>query len=132
MLQYMLDTDICIYVMKNLPEGLRERFNQLAEQLCISAVTLGKLHYGAEKSAGRLANLEAIEHFSARLEVLPFGREAAAHYGQIRASLQRAGRPAGAYDMMIGGHARSAALVLVTNNTREFGRIEGLRLENRV
>ena len=130
MLQYMLDTDICIYVMRNFPEGLRERFNRLADQLCISAITLGELHYGAEKSARRLANLEAIEHFSARLEVPPFGREAAAHYGQIRARLQKSGRPVGAYDMMIGGHARSAALALVTNNTREFQRIEGLRLES--
>ena len=130
MLQYMLDTNICIHVMKNYPEGLRERFNRLAEQLCISAITLGELHYGAEKSARRLDNLAAIEQFAARLEVLPFGRDAAAHYGQIRAGLQRAGRLAGAYDMMIGGHARSAALVLVTNNLREFRRMAGLRVEN--
>jgi tRNA(fMet)-specific endonuclease VapC len=130
MLQYMLDTNICIYVMKSYPPELRERFNRLAEQLCISSVTLGELHYGAEKSARRLDNLEAIQHFTARLEVLPFGPDAAAHYGQIRAGLERTGQPAGAYDMMIGGHARSAALVLVTNNLREFERMEGLRLEN--
>ena len=73
MLQYMLDTNICIYVIKNYPDELRERFNRLAEQLCISSITLGELHYGAEKSARRLQNLQAIEHFTARLEVLPFG-----------------------------------------------------------
>ena len=95
-----------------------------------SAVTLGELHYGAEKSARRLDNLEAIRHFTVRLEVLPSGPDAAAHYGQIRASLESAGRLAGAYDMMIGGHARSAALVLATNNLREFGRMGGSRLEN--
>jgi tRNA(fMet)-specific endonuclease VapC len=130
MLQFMLDTNVCIHVMRNYPEELRERFNRLAEQLCISTVTLGELYHAAEKSARRLANLETVELFAARLDVLAFGREAAAHYGQIRASLERRGRPVGAYDMMIGAHARSAALVLVTNNTRDFERIEGLRLDN--
>lgn len=130
MLQYMLDTSICIHVLRNYPPELRERFNQAAEQLCISSVTLGELYYGAEKSARRLDNLQAVEHFTARLEVLPFAAQAAAHYGQIRAQLERAGRPAGAYDMMIGGHARSEGLVLVTNNVSEFERMDGLRLEN--
>ena len=130
MLRYMLDTNICIYVMKNYPAELRERFNQLAEQLCISSITLGELHYGAEKSARRFDNLQAIEHFCARLEVLSFSAIAAAHYGQIRAELERAGRPAGSHDMMIGGHARSEGLVLVTNNIREFERMTGLQVEN--
>jgi tRNA(fMet)-specific endonuclease VapC len=69
MLGYMLDTNICIYVMKNYPQELREKFNSLAEQLCISSITLGELHYGAEKSARRVENLTAIEHFAARLDV---------------------------------------------------------------
>src|ERR1700680_1236370 len=85
MLQYMLDTNICIYVIKNYPPKLRERFNRLAEQLCISSITLGRLYYGSEKSVRRLENLQAIEHFTARLEVLSFPPRAAAHYGQIRA-----------------------------------------------
>src|SRR5580698_8791367 len=72
MLTYMLDTNICIYVMKNYPQDLREKFNSLAEQLCISSITLGELYYGAEKSARRVENLTAIEHFVARLDVLPF------------------------------------------------------------
>jgi tRNA(fMet)-specific endonuclease VapC len=130
MLQYMLDTDICIYVVKNYPAELRERFNRLAEQLCISSVTLGELHYGAEKSARRLQNLQAIEHFTARLEVLAFGSKAAAHYGQIRAELERAGTPCGPHDMQIGAHARSEGLIVVTNNMREFGRMPGVRTEN--
>jgi tRNA(fMet)-specific endonuclease VapC len=102
----------------------------LAGELCISSVTLVELHYGAEKSARRLENLEAIEQFSARLEVLPFSPKAAAHYGQIRARLEREGRPVGAYDMLIGAHARSEGLVLVTNNRREFERMDGLQVEN--
>lgn len=130
MLTYMLDTNICIYVMKNYPQELRERFNLLAEQLCISSITLGELHYGAEKSARRVENIAAIEHFVARLDVLPFGDKAAMHYGQVRAELERAGTPCGPHDMQIGGHARSEGLIVVTNNMREFIRMPGLRSEN--
>ena len=130
MLQYMLDTDVCIYVIKNYPAELRERFNRLAEQLCISSITLAELHYGAEKSGRRLHNLQAVEHFTARLEVLPFTAKAAAHYGQIRAELERAGTPCGPHDMQIGAHARSEGLTVVTNNMREFARMPGVRAEN--
>ncbi|KKX25076.1 tRNA(fMet)-specific endonuclease VapC [Rhizobium sp. LC145] len=130
MLTYMLDTNICIYVMKNYPLELREKFNTLAEQLCISSITLGELHYGAEKSARRIENLAAIDHFVARLEVLPFAEKAAVHYGQVRAELERAGMPCGPHDMQIGGHARSEGLIVVTNNMREFARMPGLRTEN--
>jgi tRNA(fMet)-specific endonuclease VapC len=130
MLEYMLDTNICIYVMKTYPPRLLKRFNESAEQLCISSITLAELHYGAEKSAKRSVNLQAIEHFTARLEVLPFSAGAAIHHGQIRADLERKGRPAGAYDLLIGAHARSEGLVLVTNNMREFVRMPGLRVEN--
>ena len=84
MLAYMLDTNICIYVMKNYPDELREKFNLLAEQLCISSITLGELHYGAQKSQRRADNLAAIAEFTARLDVLPFGDKAAAHYAQLR------------------------------------------------
>ena len=130
MLAYMLDTNICIYVMKNYPPALLEKFNSLAEQICISSITLGELHYGAEKSARRADNLIAIEHFVARLDVLPFDARAAAHYGQLRAELERAGTPCGPHDMQIGGHARSEGLIVVTNNVREFGRMPGVRVEN--
>jgi tRNA(fMet)-specific endonuclease VapC len=127
---YMLDTNICIYVIKDYPAGLRDRFNQLADELCISAITLGELQYGAEKSSRRAYNLEGIARFLARLDVLPFSAAAAVHYGQLRAELQRAGRPAGSLDMLIGAHARSEGLIVVTNNLREFERMPGLRVEN--
>ena len=130
MLAYMLDTNICIHVMKTYPPAVREKFNQLAEQLCISSITLGELHYGAEKSARCAENLVAIEHFVTRLEVLPFGLRAAAHYGQLRAELERAGTPCGPHDTQIGAHARSEGLIVVTNNMREFVRMPGIRVEN--
>src|SRR6266481_1736124 len=107
MLTYMLDTNICI-----------------------SSTTLGELHYGAEKSARRVDNLTAIEHFVARLDVLPFETKAAAHYGQLRAELERAGTPCGPHDMQIGGHARSEGLIIVTNDMRELARMPGVRVES--
>ncbi len=130
MLQYMLDTNICIYIMKNHPPQLLDRFNALAEQLSISSITLGELHYGLEKSARRQQNLDDLVRFTARLEILPFTAEAAAHYGQLRCELERVGRLAGPYDMLIGAHARSEGLIVVTNNLREFARMPGLRVEN--
>ena len=130
MLAYMLDTNLCIHVMKNHPVELREKFNSLAEQLCISSITLGELHYGAEKSARRAENLAAIENFVARLDVLAFADKAAAHYGQVRAELERAGTPCGVHDMQIAGHARSEGLIVVTNNMPEFARLPGVRAEN--
>jgi tRNA(fMet)-specific endonuclease VapC len=130
MLQYMLDTNICIDVMQNYPPELRNRFNRLADQLCISNITLAELHYGAEKSAYQLENLQAIEQFVARLEVMSSSPRAAAQHGQIRAELERSGRPVGPYDMLIGAHSRSEGLTMVTNNIREFERMSGLRVEN--
>ena len=130
MLRYMLDTNICIHVMKHYPPELRDRFNRLADHLCMSSITLAELHYGAEKSARRLENLQAIEQFTARLEVMSFSPKAAVLLGQIRAEFERAGRPAGAHAMLIGAHARSEGLTVVTNNMREFERMPGVRAEN--
>ncbi|MDR6924816.1 tRNA(fMet)-specific endonuclease VapC [Pseudomonas sp. BE134] len=126
----MLDTNICIFTVKNKPQIVREAFNLHDGQLCISAVTLMELIYGAEKSATPEKNLAVIEGFAARLEVLPFDNEAAAHTGMIRSELAKAGTPIGPYDHMIAGHARSRGLIVVTNNVREFVRVPGLRVED--
>jgi tRNA(fMet)-specific endonuclease VapC len=126
----MIDTNICIYVIKNRPAQLRDRFNSLADQLSISVVSLAELIYGAEKSARPHDNLIRIEEFCARLDVLPFSERAATHYGQLRAELEQSGAPVGIHDMMIGAHARSEGLTVVTNNEREFKRMPGLRVEN--
>jgi tRNA(fMet)-specific endonuclease VapC len=127
---HLRDQELPHYVIKNYPTELRERFNRLADHLCISSITLGELHYGAEKSSRKLENLRAIMQFSARLEVLPFSADAAAQFGQLRAELERLGQPVGAYDMLVGAHARSEGLIVVTHNRREFDRKPGLRVED--
>ena len=130
MLKYMLDTNIVIYTIKNRPVRVREVFKRHSGQMAISAVTFGELIYGAERSSQPERNLNDIEGMIARLEVLPFDELAAAHFGQLRAELARAGTPIGPYDQMIAGHARALGLVLVTNNVDEFKRVLGLRIEN--
>lgn len=130
MLRYMLDTNLCIRVLRDRPPGLRERFNAEAASLCISTITLAELLYGAEKSTRAAEMRQQVEAFANRLEVLPFDEAAAAHYGDIRAALERRGQVIGSYDMMIAGHARSRGLVVVTGNLGEFGRVEGLRSED--
>ena len=130
MLKYMLDTNICIFTIKNKPHEVREAFNRYQGQLCISAITLMELIYGAEKSAAPEKNLAVVESFAARLDVLNYDQEAAAHSGQLRAELAKNGKPIGPYDQMIAGHARSQGLIVVTNNLREFERVPGLRVED--
>jgi len=130
MLKYMLDTNIVIYVIKRRPLEILETFNAHAGHLCISAITLSELLHGAEKSAQPEKNLRQVEDFISRLEVLPYGLKAAAHYGEIRANLEQSGTPIGVNDLHIAGHARSEGLVLVTNNLKEFERVNALRLEN--
>jgi len=130
MLRYMLDTSLCIRVIRDRPAGLRPRFNAEASALCISDVVLFELLYGAEKSARPAENRQVVERFAARLSVLPFDSEAAAHAAEIRTNLEHRGVVIGAYDLMIAGHARSRGLVVVTGNLKEFGRVEGLRSED--
>jgi tRNA(fMet)-specific endonuclease VapC len=130
MLQYMLDTNLCIRVLRDRPAGLRERFNAEAAGLSISSIILFELLYGATKSARPAHNRNAVESFAARLEVLDFDSEAAAQAGDIRAELERTGNAIGAYDVLIAGHARSRGLIVVTGNLREFERVEGLRCQD--
>jgi tRNA(fMet)-specific endonuclease VapC len=130
MLKYMLDTNICIFTVKNRPAHLREVFNRHHGQMCISAVSLMELIYGAEKSASPERNLAVVEGFAARLDVLPYDEIAASHTGQLRAELAKSGTPIGPYDQMIAGHARSRGLIVVTSNRREFDRVPGLRVED--
>jgi len=126
----MLDTNIVIYVVKRRPIQVLSIFNQHVGQMCISSITLAELIHGAEKSERVEQNLKGIDDFISRLEVIDYGSTSAAHYGDIRASLERAGQTIGVNDLHIAGHARSEGLVLVTNNEKEFKKVKGLRLEN--
>jgi len=128
MLKYMLDTNIVIYVIKRRPPALRQVFNQHVGQIGISTITFAELMHGVEKSSVPERNLRTVEDFVSRMELLPYDSDAALHYGDIRADLERKGTTIGVNDLHIAGHARSAGLVLVTNNSREFERVEGLRV----
>ena len=130
MLKYMLDTNICIFTIKNKPQQVRDAFTRHHGQLCISSVSLMELIYGAEKSANAERNLSVVEGFAARLNVLHYDELAASHTGQLRAELARSGTPIGPHDQLIAGHARSRGLIIVTNNRREFERVPGLRVED--
>lgn len=130
MLKYMLDTNLCVRVLRDRPRGLRERFNAEAPGLSISSVVLYELLYGAAKSARPTENRHGVEAFAERLKVLDFDADAAAHAGEIRADLERRGKPIGGYDLLIAGHARSRGLIIVTGNLKEFERVDGLRCED--
>ena len=130
MLKYMLDTNIAIYVIKHKPEQVRERFNAVATQICISSITVAELVYGAENSANPTHNLMVVENFLSRLQVLDYDVEAAMQYGNIKAYLRKQGQLISDNDLHIAGHARSKGLVVVTNNLKEFERVPALQLEN--
>ena len=105
-------------------------FNRHAGNMCISSITLSELLYGVEKSTQPARNMQQVKDFMARVELLHYDQKAATHYGQIRADLEKKGTVIGVNDLHIAGHARSAGLVLVTNNEKEFVRVEQLRIEN--
>jgi len=130
MLRFLLDTNLCIRVLRDRPRQARERFNLEADGLCISTIVLTELLHGAAKSARPEHNRNEVERFAARLEVLPFDDAAADHAADIRASLERQGFPIGGYDLLIAGHARSRGLTVITGNLTEFGRVDGLRCED--
>lgn len=128
--KYLLDSDICIFVMKRRPPALVRRLEQRANVSALSVVAYGELVFGETMSARRD---EAAAHLAALLEtlqVLPLPLAAARAYADIRAELQRAGRPIGSNDLWIAAHALADDLTLVTNNEREFRRVPGLRVEN--
>jgi len=128
---YLLDTNICIYIAKHNPASVRERFAlHSANELAMSVITLGELRFGAEKSQSKEKALAVIEDLASLVNIEELTESAAEHYGQIRAELQKTGQMIGNNDLWIAAHARSENWVLVTNNEKEFSRVEGLRVEN--
>jgi len=129
-IQYLLDTNTLIYTINNRPTAVRQQFEKHQEEMGISTVSLMELYFGAEKSQQLQRNLKDIEGMAARLTVLDYDIAAARHTGEIRSNLKSIGNEIGPYDAMIAGHARSRGFVLVTNNEKEFSRVDGLRITN--
>ena len=131
MTRYMLDTDTCSYVMKRSNAAVLRRLQAVpVADVCMSVVTKSELLYGVEVSPRHAQDAAALAAFLPYVEVLDFPDDAAPHYAEIRADPKRRGLPIGANDLFIAAHARSLGLTLVTNNTAEFSRVTGLRVEN--
>ena len=130
-MRYMLDTNICIYAIKNKPESVLRRLKEHdPAEICISSITYAELVHGVEKSQAREKNRLALALLLSRIEIIDFDDRAGECYGAIRADLERKGTPIGVMDMLIAGHALSLGYTIVTNNTREFERVNGLAIEN--
>lgn len=129
--RYMLDTDTCSYIMKRSSDAVLKRLQNVpVSDVCISVITKSELLYGVELSPRRKHDESALNAFLRFVEVLDFPDKAALHYAKIRADLKTAGKMIGANDLFIAAHARSLELTLVTNHTREFGRVRNLAMEN--
>ena len=127
----MLDTDICIYIIKKKPINVLERFKKLhPSNLSMSAITFAELINGAKKSQQVEANIARLNKLSEMLEIRSFDQQAAIIYGEVRSSLEKQGEVIGAYDLLIAAHALSLERTLVTNNVREFERVRALKIEN--
>ena len=130
-MRYMLDTNIIVYAKNARPEIVLKRFQQYNPgDLCISAITMAELEYGVFNSSKPKQNRLALLMFLSNIEVIPFDMDAAKVYGQIRHDLKEKGELIGANDLLIAAHAKSLGFTLITNNTREYGRVEGLKLNN--
>lgn len=130
-MRYMLDTNICIYVIKHKPESVFRKLKKIKpEDVCISSITYAELAYGVEKSVQPERNRLALSMMLSSIEIVAFDDAAADEYGEIRAGLERKGTPIESLDMLIAAHARSLGCTLVTNNTKEFCSVEGLEVVN--
>jgi len=129
-MKILLDTDICIYMIKNNPPEVRRRLQDVAPgDACLSAVTVAELQYGVAKSAAKEKNALALEAFLLPLTILPFDMDAARAYGRLRAFLEAHGTPIGGMDMLIAAQAIAHDCMLVTNNTKEFQRVPDLQCQ---
>jgi len=130
-IRYLLDTNLCIHIAKYNPSGVRARFERYtAEELAMSAITLGELRHGAEKSQAPATASSAIDQLTSAIRVMEIGDAVAAQYGKIRARLELAGQIIGNNDLWIAAHALAEGWILVTNHEREFKRVAGLKIEN--
>jgi tRNA(fMet)-specific endonuclease VapC len=130
-MNYLLDTNVCIYIIKKHPAVVLQQVqSKQAGEVALSTITLAELEYGVSRSHYPDRNRAALLEFALSFTILDFGQKAAAEYGRIRLSLESKGRPIGPMDLLLAAQARSHNLILVTNNEKEFRRIDGLRVEN--
>jgi tRNA(fMet)-specific endonuclease VapC len=130
-MKFMMDTNICIHLIKHRPQNLLNRFERTpVDHAGISSVTLAELEYGAAKSSRRQTNREALRQFTSPLTIVAFDQPASAAYGRIRAFLENKGQTIGSLDMLIAAHALSLNVILITNNQAEFKRVPGLKTQN--
>ena len=130
-MKYLLDTNICIYIIKEKPQNVIKRFKQAKiSEIGVSSITLSELEYGVVKSAKPEQNKLALAQFIAPIEIPAYDDAASHHYGEIRVYLERQGTPIGSLDMLIAAHALSLNAVLITNNETEFSRVSRLKIEN--
>ena len=130
-MKYMLDTNICIYAVKRKFDCLAEKlFSQSKKNICISSIVKSEIEYGICKSAAPEKNRQAFKNFLKGIAILPYDEAAAKEYGEIRAALERQGKPIGGNDLLIAAHCRALNYILVTHNLKEFSRVENLEIED--
>lgn len=134
-MNYLLDTNICIYIIKKSPEKVIKKLESIPNdegknEIYLSSVTVSELYYGVEKSSQLEKNLEALKGFLTPFQIINFDHESAEVFGRVRSDLERKGTVIGPYDLQIASIAIAHDLVLVTNNIKEFKRVDGLNLEN--
>lgn len=130
-MKWMLDTNICIDIITERPKSVLDRFkDHVVGDIGISVITLAELEYGVSASSHPAKNREALNQFVSPLEIAPFERQATAEYGRLRAALEKKGQTIGSMDLLIAAHAVSLDVRLITHNSREFGRVPGLKIED--
>jgi len=130
-MKYLIDTNICIYIMNNHPPEVLEKFKHVGVgEVGISSISVSELHYGACKSKKIEQNIKRLEEFLYPFEILTYDENASREYGKVRSQLEKKGQVIGPLDLLIAAHAISKKLTIITNNTREFKRIRSLRVEN--
>ena len=130
-MKFLIDTNICIYIMNNRPPEVIQRFKNIEIGLIgISSISVSELHYGVNKSRCIKHNLKRLEEFLNPFEILPYDENASRYYGKIRSQLENQGNVIGPLDMLIAAHALSEDLILITNNEKEFKRIQAVKVEN--
>jgi len=131
LIKYLIDTNICIYIMNKRPTGIIHKFKQFdVGEIGVSTITVSELQYGVSKSKNRRLNKQRIEEFLFPLEILPYDEIASTIYGDIRVQSEKRGEPIGPLDLLIAAHALSRNLVLISNNEKEFKRVKNLKVEN--